>query len=180
MQAPLAPELVVSRWFNTSSPLNLAGLLGRPVLIHAFQMLCPGCVMHGTPQAQKAHVMFRDTDLQVIGLHTVFEHHEAMSSVALEAYIQEFRLTMPIAIDQPGDGMPTPVTMRRLGLRGTPSSVLIGRDGRIRHHGFGQEDDMAVGAMIAAAIAEKPVTTAMAAAGMADTDACTDDFCPAP
>lgn len=180
MDAALTPELVVSRWFNTSAPLTLAGLLGRPVLIHAFQMLCPGCVMHGTPQAQKAHVMFRDTDLQVIGLHTVFEHHEAMGPVALEAYIHEFRLTMPIAVDQPGDGMPTPVTMRRLGLRGTPSSVLIGRDGRIRHHGFGQEDDMAVGAMIAAALAEKPVATSLAAAGMADTNACTDAFCPAP
>ncbi|MFV3129036.1 redoxin family protein [Niveispirillum sp. KHB5.9] len=178
-EAPLAPELAVTSWFNTQKPLTLAGLRGRPVLIHAFQMLCPGCVIHGTPQAQKAHMMFRDSDLQVIGLHTVFEHHDAMNARALEAYIHEFRVTMPIAVDQPGDGTPTPVTMRRLGLRGTPSSVLIGRDGRIRHHGFGQEDDMAVGALIAAAIAEKPFTPALAT-DSADADTCTDTFCPAP
>lgn len=151
-----APELAVSRWFNTRAPLTLAGLRGRPVLIHAFQMLCPGCVAHGTPQAERAHRLFRDTDLQVIGLHTVFEHHEAMTPVSLAAFIHEYRLTFPIGVDQAGNGTPLPVTMERLGLRGTPSSVLIGRDGTIRHHSLGQEDDMALGARIAAALAEAP------------------------
>jgi hypothetical protein len=32
--------------------------------------------------------------------------------------------------------------------------VLISRDGSILHQGFGQEDDMAVGALIASAIAK--------------------------
>lgn len=63
----LAPDLVVSRWFNTKVPLSLAALRGRVVLLHAFQMLCPGCVAHGTPQAERAHRMFRETDLTVIG-----------------------------------------------------------------------------------------------------------------
>jgi hypothetical protein len=27
-----------------------SALRGRPVLLHALQMLCPGCVAHGTPQ----------------------------------------------------------------------------------------------------------------------------------
>ena len=53
--AIVAPEIAVNRWFNTKEPLTLAALRGRPVLIHAFQMLCPGCVSHGTPQAEKAH-----------------------------------------------------------------------------------------------------------------------------
>ena len=81
----LAPEITVSRWFNTPEPLTLAGLRGRPVLLHAFQMLCPGCVSHGTPQTQRAFELFRNSDLQVIGLHTVFEHHAAMTPVSLEA-----------------------------------------------------------------------------------------------
>ena len=150
----LAPELAVSRWFNAKSPLTLAGLRGRPVLIHAFQMLCPGCVAHGTPQAERAHRLFRDTDLQVIGLHTVFEHHAAMTPVSLEAFIHEYRLSFPIGVDEAGEGTPLPVTMGRYGMRGTPTAILIGRDGKIRHHGFGQEDDMALGAMIASALAE--------------------------
>ena len=149
-----APELAVTRWFNTSTPITLAGLRNRVVMLHAFQMLCPGCVAHGTPQAQRAHVFFRDADLSVIGLHTVFEHHAAMTPVSLEAFIHEYRLTFPIGVDQPSDSGPIPATMARYEMRGTPTMILIGRDGRIRHHGFGQEDDMALGAIIGTLLAE--------------------------
>jgi hypothetical protein len=44
--------------------------------------------------------------------------------------------------------------MRRFGLQGTPSSVLIGRDGTILHHIFGVENDLAVGARIAMALSD--------------------------
>ncbi|QGM92774.1 redoxin domain-containing protein [Methylocystis rosea] len=150
-----APELAVSRWFNTPTPITLAALRGRVVMLHAFQMLCPGCVAHGTPQAQRAHALFRDSDLAVIGLHTVFEHHAAMTPVSLEAFIHEYRLSFPIGVDQPTESGPIPVTMARYAMRGTPTAILIGRDGRIRHHGFGQEDDMALGAIIGTLLAER-------------------------
>ena len=149
-----APQLAVSQWFNTPTPITLATLRGRVVLLHAFQMLCPGCVAHGTPQAQRAHALFRDSDLAVIGLHTVFEHHAAMTPVSLEAFIHEYRLTFPIGVDQPAERGPIPVTMARYDMRGTPTAILIGRDGNIRHHGFGQEDDMALGAIIGTLLAE--------------------------
>ncbi len=148
-----APEIAVSRWFNTDEPLTLAGLRGRPVLLHAFQMLCPGCVAHGTPQTQRAFDLFKHSDLQVIGLHTVFEHHAAMTPVSLEAFIHEYRLTFPIGVDEAAEGVPIPVTMGRYGMQGTPTSILIGRDGSIVHHGFGQQNDMALGAIIAAELA---------------------------
>ncbi|MDZ4741678.1 MAG: TlpA disulfide reductase family protein [Alphaproteobacteria bacterium] len=151
---PVAPEFAVSQWFNTKVPLTLEALRGRPVLLHAFQMLCPGCVAHGTPQTERAHRLFRDTELQVIGIHTVFEHHAAMTPVSLEAFIHEYRLSFPIGVDQPGMASPMPVSMERFQMRGTPTSILIGRDGTIRHHGFGQSDDMSLGAMIAQALAE--------------------------
>jgi peroxiredoxin len=151
----LAPELAVTQWFNAKQPLSLEALRGRVVLLHAFQMLCPGCVSHGTPQAERAHRMFRNTDLKVIGLHTVFEHHAAMTPVSLEAYIHEYRLSFPIGVDQPGEGVPIPVTMQRYQMQGTPTSILIGRDGKIRHQGFGQEDDMALGMIIGTLLAEK-------------------------
>jgi peroxiredoxin len=149
----LAPEIAVTRWFNAREPLTLSGLRGRPVLLHAFQMLCPGCVAHGTPQTQRAFDLFKHSDLQVIGLHTVFEHHAAMTPVSLEAFIHEYRLTFPIGVDEAAEGAPLPVTMGRYGMQGTPTSILIGRDGRVVHHGFGQQSDMALGAIIAAELA---------------------------
>lgn len=170
-----APELAVSQWFNTKEPMSLAALRGRVVLIHAFQMLCPGCVSHGTPQAERAHRLFRNTDLCVIGLHTVFEHHAAMTPVSLEAFIHEYRLTFPIGVDQQVEGSPIPQTMQRYGMKGTPTSILIGRDGQIRHHGFGQEDDMAIGMIIGSLLAEKAF--AIPAGTAPNGDACADGVC---
>lgn len=154
MTTDIAPELSVSEWLNTDTPLTLAGLRGRPILLHAFQMLCPGCVSHGTPQTQRAYDMFKNSDLQVIGLHTVFEHHAAMMPVSLKAFAHENRLTFPIGIDTAGADTPIPVTMAAYGMRGTPTLIVIRRNGTVYHHGFGQQDDMAVGAMIAAVLSE--------------------------
>jgi peroxiredoxin len=77
-----------------------------------------------------------------------------MTPVSLEAFIHEYGLTFPIGVDAPGEGTPIPTTMGRYGMRGTPTSILIDRNGTIRHHGFGQEDDMTVGALIASALSE--------------------------
>jgi len=140
-----APELQVSQWFNTKEPITLAGLRGRPVFLHSFQMLCPGCVAHAIPQARKVAAMLRQTDLAVIGLHTVFEHHAAMTPVSLEAFLHEYGIGFPVGVDTPGETDPIPLTMQAYRFQGTPSTVLIDRDGDIAYQGFGQEDDIAMG-----------------------------------
>lgn len=149
-----APELITERWFNSQAPLTLAGLRGRPVLIHAFQMLCPGCVTHAIPQAQRIAEMLDQTDLAVIGLHTVFEHHAAMTPVSLEAFLSEYRITFPVGVDKPQDSAPIPRTMEAYRFRGTPSTVLIDRHGFIRYHGFGREDAIAIGLRLGLLLAE--------------------------
>lgn len=150
-----APELAVSAWMNTDTPLTLAMLRGQVVAIHAFQMLCPGCVLHGLPQTQRIHATFHSQDVAVIGLHSVFEHHAAMTPIALAAFIHEFGLSFPIAID--ADALPgaLPTTMQCYQMRGTPTLVLIDRAGQRRFQYFGQVDDMQVGAAIAALLAEQ-------------------------
>ncbi len=50
----LAPPWRTTEWLNTPGPLTLERLRGNVVLLHAFQMLCPGCVSRGIPQAQRA------------------------------------------------------------------------------------------------------------------------------
>ena len=78
-----------------------------------------GCVSHGIPQASAMHELLADDDLQVIGLHAVFEHHDVMTVDALKVFIHEYRLTFPIAVDQPSDDQPVPKTMEAYRLRGT-------------------------------------------------------------
>ena len=144
----LAPELEVSQWFNAAGPLSLAGLRGRAVVVHAFQMLCPGCVMHGTPQAVKIHQAFDREDLVVLGLHTVFEHHSVMGPEALKVFMHEYRIPFPVGVDRAVPGSPVPATMQRYALRGTPSLMVIGRDGTLRLNHFGSLDDLPLGALL--------------------------------
>ncbi|MCY3992418.1 MAG: redoxin domain-containing protein [Caldilineaceae bacterium] len=143
-----APELSVTRWFNTKANLTLANLRGEVVVIEAFQMLCPGCVSHGIPQAQRIQQNFGD-DVTLLGLHTVFEHHEAMTPVSLEAFLHEYKITFPVGVDAHTPGEPTPVTMGRYRLRGTPSLVVIDRAGQLRVNAFGHIDDLPLGAALA-------------------------------
>jgi peroxiredoxin len=150
---PEAPPLQVARWLNTEAPVTLESLRGKVVVLHAFQMLCPACVSHALPQAKKTRQLFAARDVAVIGLHTVFEHHEVMTPAALEAFVHEYRYTFPIGIDTPTRGS-IPATMREYQLQGTPSTVLIDRQGRIRLSHFGLLDDMALGAAIGQLAAE--------------------------
>lgn len=143
-----APELSVSQWFNSDEPISLKKLRGKVVLIEAFQMLCPGCVSHGLPQAQQIATLFPKDKVVILGLHTVFEHHAAMTPKSLEAFIYEYRLMFPIGVDEAGAGH-MPKTMEAFKLRGTPSLVIVDQNGFIRANHFGAVHDMQIGAEIA-------------------------------
>ena len=145
LDAPHLPDWQVSAWLNAPQPLSLASLRGRVVLLHAFQMLCPACVAHGLPQAQRVHQALAGPELAVVGLHTVFEHHAAMNPASLRAFVHEYRWSFPIGIDQPdGHGGPS-LTMARYGVRGTPSQMVLDRDGRVALHHLGPIDDLTLG-----------------------------------
>ncbi len=153
----LAPPLMVERWFNSDQLITLESLRGHIVVLHAFQMLCPGCVSTAIPQARKLNEIARSIDdLVVLGIHTVFEHHAAMTSVSLEAFLHEYKITFPVAVDRPSPDSPIPQTMAAYGFRGTPSTVIIDREGRISRHSFGAEDDLTLGLILGNLLGEKP------------------------
>src|SRR5690606_25345550 len=107
-----APEWRVAQWFNASPSLTLESLRGKLVVLEAFQMLCPGCVSHGLPQAKRVRETFPSDRVAVVGLHTVFEHHDAMRPEALRAFLHEYGIQFPVGIDQPGEHGPIPQTMQ--------------------------------------------------------------------
>jgi peroxiredoxin len=149
-----APDLDVALWLN-SDGVALADLQGRVVVLEAFQMLCPACVNHSLPQATRLQRTYSNDDLVVVGLHTVFEHHDVMGSDALATFVAEFRYTFPIGVDRhdnPSDRIPA--TMRAYALQGTPSTVLIDRNGRIRSSALGAIDDLRLGTAIGRLLAE--------------------------
>lgn len=77
-QKPIkAPEVMVAQWVNREEDITLSGLLGKVVVVEAFQKLCPACVSQALPQAKRIVDVFKGQEVVVLGLHTVFEHHAA-------------------------------------------------------------------------------------------------------
>lgn len=170
-----APDWRIAEWLNTSEPLSLAVLNGRVVMVSALQMLCPGCVGQGLPQAQRAAATFQAADVAVIGLHSVFEHHAAQGTrAALAAFLHEYRIGFPVGIDEP-DGTSLPHTMREYGFQGTPTTLLFDRGGRLRRHAFGHMPDLQLGAELMALIGERPTQLSQTSAESAGV--CTPDGC---
>ena len=177
IDGPTAPPLQTSHWFN-SPALDLDALRGRVVVLEAFQMLCPGCVSHSLPQALEIAQTFSAADVAVIGLHSVFEHHAAMTPIALEAFLHEYRIGFPVGVDLAVAGSPIPATMQAYRMQGTPTTILIDRAGRLRLQHFGRLRDLALGAQIAALVGEAvPVTQPRPAAAGAG---CDEHGCPLP
>jgi len=178
MTLRLAPELQVSTWLNTKEPLSLERLRGKVIMLHAFQMLCPGCVAKGIPQAQRVAEIFSEAPLVVLGLHTVFEHHEAMREVSLRAFLHEYRVQFPVGIDLPGeDGDPISRTMRAYGMRGTPTTILIDSQGRLRSQAFGVHDDLALGAELQGLLLEASAAPTVSATKAAISGGCDESGC---
>jgi len=174
-----APPWQVAQWFNTSAPPSLEALRGKVIVLEAFQMLCPGCVSHGLPQATRVREAFSPDEVAVVGLHTVFEHHAAMTATSLQAFLHEYRIAFPVGIDRSGIGSAIPQTMQAYQMRGTPTLVLIDARGLIRYQHFGQVGDLLLGAQIASLLGEA-AAIAGPEAPAADRDAegaCDDGAC---
>jgi thiol-disulfide isomerase/thioredoxin len=147
-------EIEASDWLNTDKPLSLRALRGRVVVVTVFQMLCPGCAQLSLPQARHLDASFIPEDLAVIGLHSVFEHHQVMTPAALRAFASEYRLRFPIAIDRPSQDSPLPVTMRQWALKGTPTLMVFDRDGSLALQHFGHLDDLRLGTALGRLLAQ--------------------------
>ncbi len=152
-------ELSVSQWFNTDSAITLEQLKGRVVVVSAFQMLCPGCVMHSIPQLKKLHDLSKNLPLTVIGLHTVFEHHQAMQPHALAAFIHEYRLNFPVGVAAYAGNNLMPKTMADWQMQGTPSTFVFGANGDLCLHQFGHIDDLPLGIFIGQLLAAATTPT---------------------
>ncbi|MFN3958743.1 MAG: TlpA disulfide reductase family protein [Parvularculaceae bacterium] len=171
-----APEWRIQHWFNVKAPLSVAALRGKVIFVTAFQMLCPGCVSHGLPQAMRARAAFDAGDLAVVGLHTVFEHHAAQGGrTPLAAFLHEQRIDFAVGVDAPADGG-VPLTMRAYQMQGTPTTILIDRNGMLRMQKFGHLDDILLGASIQALIDE----SSDAGVSNAAATGCSADRCAAP
>lgn len=156
-----APAWEVAEWLNAPAGFGTTDLHGRVVVAAAFQMLCPGCVEHTIPQLRRAASLFPADRVAVVALHTVFEHHEAMTPVALRAFLHEYGVTFPVAVDRADpDGGAVPLTMAGYGLQGTPTTLILDGSWSLRRRTLGHVPDLRLGWEVAELLREDPVPPA--------------------
>jgi peroxiredoxin len=94
-------------------------------------------------------------DIQLIGIHTVFEGHSQQTPKRLRQYVKENNITYPIGIDKYVSSQRLPETMIRYHTRGTPEMAIIDKDGRIRFQHFGDFNTAVVEELIDTLLTEK-------------------------
>ncbi|HEY1248233.1 MAG TPA: TlpA family protein disulfide reductase [Nitrososphaera sp.] len=67
-----APNVTVSNWVQ-GRPTNIDKEEGNVVLVEVFQVNCPGCFLHGIPEAIDLYKKYGDRGLTVLGVATAFE-----------------------------------------------------------------------------------------------------------
>ncbi len=143
--AALAPDFIgLDGWLNTTSPLTLAGLRGKVVLVDFWTYSCINC-RRTVPYLNRWQTDYGARGLQVVGIHTPefgFEHvrHNVADAV------REFGIRYPVGQD---NGFRT---WRAWSNEAWPAFYLLDRDGRIvlvrEGEGHASELEAAIRALI--------------------------------
>jgi len=126
------PEFVgLTNWIN-SSPLTLAGLRGKVVLVDFWTYSCINC-LRTLPFVEKLYQTYQADGLVVVGISTpefAFEHVPANVENAVKVH----GLTYPIALDNNYD------TWNAFDNDSWPAEYLIDKSGDIRNVNLGEGD----------------------------------------
>ena len=124
-----APPWTTREWFGIGDALQLSKLRGKVVVLHAFQMLCPACVHHGLPQAQRIHATFAASGVAYIG-GTVLSLAPGMHLFAADRDTYRDLLPSGVFVYQDTEiGAPAPDQIPgalRVGVTRTSSTAIIG------------------------------------------------------
>jgi thiol-disulfide isomerase/thioredoxin len=129
---PPAPDFKgIDHWLN-SSPLTIASLRGKVVLVDFWTYSCINCI-RSLPYVEGWYKKYAAEGLVVVGVHSPeFEFEHDTSNV--QAAISRFGLTYPVAQDNEF------ATWQAYGNSYWPADYLIDAQGRLRSVHFGEGD----------------------------------------
>jgi thiol-disulfide isomerase/thioredoxin len=136
-----APEWRIEEWIN-GDPGAVGFHKGRVLVLHFFQLWCPGCNEFSIPLMQRWQQKWGDReDFMIVSIHTVFEGHEYQSTERLRRFLRRNGIWYPVGVDAYAHaGDEVPVTMQRFGNTGTPQVALIDKEGLLVFNHFGRFD----------------------------------------
>jgi thiol-disulfide isomerase/thioredoxin len=121
--------------------VNLAALKGKVVYVDFWASWCGPC-RQSFPFMNDLQSRYRAQGLEVLAVNLDAKREDA------DRFLGQFPASFTVAFDAKGE------SAKRFEVKGMPSSVLIGRDGRIvaAHKGFREEDRQELEARIARAL----------------------------
>ena len=135
-----APQI---RLPGRAGDVDLAALKGRVVFVDFWASWCVPC-RHSFPWMNEMQAKYGPRGFQIVAVNVDANRPDA------DAFLAKVPAQFTIAFDSQG------ATPRAYGVKGMPTSVLIGADGRVvyRHVGFRDDDRPGLEAAIAAAMAK--------------------------
>lgn len=125
-----APEFTNESWLNTDTPLRLANLRGKVVLLDMWTFGCINCI-NITPYVQAWHTTYAEQGLVVIGNHfPEFSYERDIAN--LRDALPNLGITYAVTQDNEGD------TWSAWANRYWPTIYLIDKQGRVRYTHIGE------------------------------------------
>src|SRR5262245_49000993 len=126
------PAKAPAQWVQ-GGPLDLEALRGKVVLIRFFTSTeCPYCSATA-PALNEFHRAFGPQGLVVIGMYTPKPHPQPTPIGKVREVVKAYGFTFPVAVDDDWGALRTLWLDRVPGASFTSASLLVGRDGRLRH-----------------------------------------------
>jgi thiol-disulfide isomerase/thioredoxin len=133
-----APKWEVTKWHNLSKEtktLDIDDYKGKVIYLYCFQSWCPGCHSKGFPTLKKVQEKFKDNDnVKFVAIQTVFEGYHANTFANALKVSKKFGLKLPFG--QSGEKGVKSSVMKAYKTRGTPWTIIIGKDGLVKYNDF--------------------------------------------
>jgi thiol-disulfide isomerase/thioredoxin len=126
----LAPELTNHTWLNVDTPLRLADLRGKVVIVEMWTFGCINC-QHVIPSLKDWHSQYKDQGLVIIGNHfPEFSYESDLQN--LKKAVAEDGIEYAVTQDNNGE------TWRAYKNQYWPTLYLIDKQGHIRYVHIGE------------------------------------------
>ena len=142
-----APAITADKWVSLppgSKAPTPESLKGKVVYLYCFQSWCPGCHSSGFPTLQKVSTHFKDDkEVECITIQTVFEGFSTNTSQKALDMAKKYNLT-GIPVGHSGSPQKRSAIMSGFKTRGTPWTIIIGKDGIVKYNSFHIKPEAAI------------------------------------
>jgi len=132
-----APELVGSKWLNTSRPITLASRKGKVTMVEFWTFECSNCLAN-LAAYERWQKKYGPMGFTIIGVHTP-ELKAERDETRLKAFIAEKGITYPVLVDNDNKNWD------RWSQEYWPAIYLVDKSGKVRAKWIGELDSMGSG-----------------------------------